>query len=86
MSKPAPRPQTLHVALIRRFVRSQNRLIEIESLFGPGSRQAEKAIKLLIAFEEDAGSALDAALAACPPERVGVKVSGREAIYQKEDK
>ena len=79
------RPHSFYAGLIRRKVELQERIHQTENLFGPHSSQAEDAVKKLIAFEEDAGTALDAAITQFPPEAVWLRVSGREAIYREEE-
>ena len=78
-------PNSLHASLIRRHVDLQERIHHAENWFGPDSRQAEEAVKKLVDFVQDAGTALDVAITHCPPEAVRLKVSGREAIYQEPD-
>jgi len=63
----------LHKVIIRRWVQLQDRLLWLEDAHGPDSRQAEQAVKALIDFEENAGSALAAALALGPARPPGRK-------------
>ena len=85
MRRQQTRPHSFYAGLIRRKVELQERIHHYENLFGPDSKQAEQAVRMLADFEEDAGGALDAAIEDCPPEAVRLRVSGREAIYQEED-
>ncbi|MCY4056663.1 MAG: hypothetical protein OXG44_01545 [Gammaproteobacteria bacterium] len=60
--------------IIRRWVDLQNRVAYFEDRLGPGSATAEKAVRALIDFEEDAGDALAAALRASPVRSVRTRV------------
>ena len=59
-------PERLRSSIIRRWVQLQDRVAFCEARLGPGSAMAEKAVRALIDFEEDAGPALAAAMAASP--------------------
>lgn len=74
---------TLLEDLIWRQVQLQDHVMREEALYGADSLQAERAVRRLIDFEEDAGSALDAAVLSCPAPVV--RVNGSEAIFQEDE-
>ena len=72
----------LHSGLLRRWVQLQERMLWLEDEYGPDSAQAEKAVKALIDFEQDAGSALAAAVQATPLRRVSTRVREEDFINE----
>ena len=75
--------KSLHSGIIRRWVQLQEGMLWLEDEYGPNSAQAEKAVKALIDFEQDAGSALAAAVQAMPLSRVYTRV--RQEDFQNAD-
>ena len=64
----------LHDSILRRWVQLQNRVSYFEDKYGPSSPTAERAVRALIDFEEDAGDALAAALALGPARTANARV------------
>ena len=54
----------------------------LEDEYGPDSAQAEKAVKALIDFEQDAGSDMAAAVQAMPLSRVYTRVREEDFISE----